>query len=374
MAKKPLTERVRVVGGNLLIVTDCDGTEVEYEIDCGCEPVTENPGTTPPPLADDRCGTANWYAHCIGFILTTIQEKLNGQVNNVIGRHLAIADAANYLGLPYSPWAFYMNGYIGAENPQAAANRANLLDPTWDNQDNNDILVCIIHDILEQQGGIFTYDKFLTGMEAQGWFASGVVIAQIPIGIFLEKVYKMSADVGGVYQTVAGIVDTDCEDCDTGMEPTECPGDCETTICHRLIPMPMGGNDFVVTGYSNIVDFAAPNDACWFGTDFNPLRIDMGENYCVKRVQVISYTPCGAGGGVRSAHYRIEIDDVNVSDFKCSTLNRAQYLPCGDVGGFDGAGVIQFEFATPFFGRRINIVPLRKELTIVQVNVITCVS
>src|SRR5690606_11465388 len=119
-------------------------------------------------------------------------------------------------------------------------------------------------------------------------------------------------------------------DCDCGggeIEPVECEGDCEDTTCHLLNPDPNRENEFAVSGYSRVVDFQSPgSDRCWWGENHSPLQIDMYTNHCVKEIQVISYTPCGVGAGVRSAHYRVEIDDIPVTDFQCSILSRNQYL------------------------------------------------
>lgn len=363
---KPLTERIYAVG-NKLIIEDCNGNTKEIELDCGCSDSGGDTVPEPPIESGDACDKYVLYANGIVDILEELSNQFSIQPHNNFGHDVAIGATAYNKGLPLSPWVTSTRWYFRTEAGSANYDAFMAVSAMFKFED----IVCAVQETFEIGYGVFDYENFITRMTAKDMQEFATVISFIPIARFKELIYLLGT---GQPPLTNPSLTSDCECGEGTSEPANCDSPCEVTACHKLIPNPMSANEFTVTGYTRIVVHAPPNDANWVGADYAPLRIDMLVNRCVKKVQMISYTPCGLGGGTRSAHYRVEIDDVAVTDFKCSIFGSAKYLPCGDLGGFNGAGVIEFVFPEPILGRRINIVPMKPELILTQVNVITCVD
>lgn len=360
-----LTDRVKIVG-DLLIVTDCDGNTVQYEIPCTCEGDTSPPPDTTPDPVGDTCAIANYYARVMVDILLTMQEEFNSNPENLLGWNLAIGAVAVAKQLPLSPWVFSMSSFLATVTAEAAANRADIMDVSWSTQANYKNLVCIIFEVIEANFGIFDYEPFKTRMVLQGWYASGELIAAIPMGTFKSLAYLLSIGQPPIISYAAN-VQVDCDDCGGDVPaPLDCTDPCLTTTCYALRPTGQT-NEFAVSG-GEVIIFVNPGaDACWLTDDGQPLRVDLGSNRCIKRIAVRMYTPCHAGG-IRSNQVRFEIDDVASSNFACALQSTANYADCALID----TQTVSTTFVTPKFGRHIQIVGNREQQTIVQINIELC--
>ena len=367
MANKPITERITIVG-NQLIVEDCDGNKVYLDIPCTCgdNPDGDNGEYPPGPTDSSLCDLATFYSVPAYNMMADFQTNL---IENFSDNYSGWQGAAATTSNTFTLGGVFIN--------QAAARMATVA--YHDNFLSIILLTngspqgaalfqtvgCAFYAALVDGFGTLNYDILRAKFQAAGMIGFGQMITALPLAILNQKAFLYGT---GANQNYGFITSVDCEACDD--QPpnpgTDCD-ECALTDCNRWLPNPISNPG--ISGYDNVGIFGSSGQPYWFCEDGN-LTIDLGENKCVERVLVRNYTPQGAGGTIRSNLLRFELDNVPVSAFKGQTFGATAPGDCGVQNDF--VTVLTTVDGNPKLGRYVKIVGNNGQEFIVQVDVITC--
>lgn len=369
MANKPLTQRVRIEQGNL-IVEDCDSTTVTSPIPCTCEQnPDQDPGNYPTPPVSDLCILANKY-NVIAYNITAELKKqfdVSGQPDNLFGWWAAsIANAANfqlpgaYMGATYSALAdsAVHDSFFALDFPQDGIGIPALYLST----------ACAFYNALVDNFGVLDYDILRMKLDATGQSCLSALFTAIPLA---DLNNKLTLYLSGVNTDYGFAADVDCADCASeggGSGGTSCTDCGEAAVCHLITP-----DDTTyalsVTGYTSIADQTpSGHDKC-FISDGDDLLIDLGENRCISQIILHCYSS-SSSPSPRSTHHRIELDDQSVTNFMTQAGAEADYNACG--GGSDALRTIFSFDGAAYSARYIKIVGNRSVTLITQIDLKVC--
>lgn len=229
MANKPLTQRIRIEGNNL-IIEDCNGTTVSLPIPCTCEAGTSEPA---PVIDEVTCTIANALALALVNIWYSLREFTGGQPHNPLGCTVA---ASQWIATEHLPIAIidYTTTLIDEQYTAivSGVNDSFLHIPPTD--DFGVLMICLVVEAMAYSGNKIdqswltyliekikgqTPDAYIT---AAGWTAISEMVNVIGLGqwqYYAAVVPGYPPDSGAFYGNVW--FSSDCTDCDDPEIPPE---------------------------------------------------------------------------------------------------------------------------------------------------------